>query len=86
MPDTLKELRDALASGASHSIARYALQRSIQSTSPGRLFGSDQPYGGGNGSQTQDFFTTGYNSGTGETTVAFLPDFSTVDGADIITA
>ena len=86
MPDYLKEMRDAMAEGVLRIIARDALRRGLDQGAVGRLFGSDQPYGGGNGFATENHFTTGYDSGTGKTTVAFLTGYSPVDGSDIVTA
>lgn len=86
MPDILKEMTEAVTERIGRSIARDARQRGINGGAAGRLFGSDQPYGGGNGQTTQNFFTTGYDSGTGKTTVALLPDFSIVDSTDILTS
>jgi hypothetical protein len=85
MPDILKEMSSALQEGMLRIVARDARQRGINATDAGRLFGSNQVYGGGNGNTTQNFFTTGYDSGTGHTTVAFLVGFSLVDGSDILT-
>lgn len=84
MPDILKEMSAALQEGMLRIVARDARQRGINAGHAGRLFGSDQVYGGGNGNSTQNFFTTGYDTGTGKTTVGFLVGFSIVDGEDII--
>lgn len=86
MPDVQKEFRSALVDGMRSLIAGDARQRGLYSSGPGKLFGSNQDYGGGVGEGFQDFFTTGYDSVNGVTTVAFLPDFSLVDGTDIVTA
>lgn len=86
MPDIQKEFREAITDGMRNLIARNDRQRGLYSAGPGKLFGSNQDYGGGAGVGTQDFFTTGYDTGTGQTTVAFLPDFSPMDGGDITTA
>lgn len=86
MPDYLKELRGVLVDGMGHIISKDARQRGIEPALAGRLFGSGVGYDGGNGSALQNFFTTGYDSGSGETTVPFIVGFSDVDGEDIVTA
>ena len=86
MPDILKEMTDALQEGMLRVVARDARRRGINPGEAGRLFGSNQVYGGGNGNTVQNFFTTGYDTGTGHTTVAFLVGFSLIDGLDILTA
>ena len=86
MPDILKEMTGALSDAIRREIAKDARKRAQNIGLSGRLFGSDIAYGGGNGTSVDTFFATGYDSGSGTTTVAFIPGFSPVGGTDIVTS
>lgn len=84
MPDYLKEMAESLAEGVFQLLLKDANQRAINTTGPGRTVGANVAVGGANGFQVQDFFTTGLGL-DGQTTVAFLPDFSAFDSDEILT-
>jgi hypothetical protein len=86
MPDILKEMRQSLAEGVQRLIDRDALQRAVQGGGTIRSVGGGQDFLSAQSSEVQNFFTTGYNSGTQTTTTAFLVGFSPLDGTDILTA
>ncbi len=86
MPDILKEMRSSLADGVQRLIDRDSLKRGVQGGGVIRSLGSGQDFLAAQAASTQNFFTTGYNSGTGTTTIPLTLGFSALDGPDILTA
>lgn len=83
--DPMKEMAHSIGDGVRRLIHAEAMKKGWMATPPGRLLQTNIPIAGGAKWQTQDLFTTGYDSGSGQTTVPFTVGLSPVDGGDMVT-
>lgn len=83
MPDLLKEMRETLVEAVERLLAVDHSRRQLAPPNAGRKIGSGITHGGSSGTAVQDHATTGYDSGSGTTTVAWVLGVSPLDGDNL---
>lgn len=81
MRDAVNQIKEAVERAVRGQIQRDASERGVAVSNAG---GIGNALGGGAGTEQMAMFATGYNAGSGETTLGFVFDFSEFDGSDLL--